>query len=556
MVSKVAVIALVAILAVPILLGYALNLEETTHNDYEISGDPLNVTKMLENDRYYESVKADQYTLNTSVSLFNGASEYHIVPIYQKTGTETSSFPFKTGYNQYWTPGTWTFSNKTLTYMAFNYSGNFGEHVEIDVYSGSTVTDIINRATYVYYDKNTDTINYSQFNSSYTSIVNGQLSGGNYTHIYTRLYGMNNVPVYWGVYDPNASPESYVDFSAGFRFLGGASSLLDLPDYTNSFIVTINLDSMLNANDRLGINGSISSNTARITKITTNGEVQYYIEDNSGNRTYLYYDPNRSDNTYQMYYQLSYVGEINGTHHYNIHTEFRYIGGWPTYIGEAPYYLKYELDADRGAAPGVMGVQRVYLTTGGTTGNNLSAIMRMDTANFTGFMYNSIHDNVYNPGEFRTNPATTITNIRHFGASLTFGGTTFIVKDGNITLGDHDFSVRKLVFDSKPVAGGYENRIDGVVISTTATPSTLTFGGHWKADVITDSMELKSYTSTDWTPGQFAWNGLDQNFLMIGLLAALGVFIALGIAYRKVKSALFALLVVCGGAAVLFFTMI
>ena len=65
MVSKAVVIALVAIVACPILLGYGLNLQPTTHTDYAPSNDPVDVTNFLLNSTYHGAAFADVYKLNT-----------------------------------------------------------------------------------------------------------------------------------------------------------------------------------------------------------------------------------------------------------------------------------------------------------------------------------------------------------------------------------------------------------------------------------------------------------------------------------------------------------
>ena len=62
-------------------------------------------------------------------------------------------------------------------------------------------------------------------------------------------------------------------------------------------------------------------------------------------------------------------------------------------------------------------------------------------------------------------------------------------------------------------------------------------------------------TKTQWNAGQFAWDGMDSNFLMVGLLTSLGVFIALGIYSRRSKSSVWPLMLVAGGAAFLFLIM-
>jgi hypothetical protein len=49
---------------------------------------------------------------------------------------------------------------------------------------------------------------------------------------------------------------------------------------------------------------------------------------------------------------------------------------------------------------------------------------------------------------------------------------------------------------------------------------------------------------------------MDDNFLIVGLITCLGVFIGLGIYARKTGKGVIPLLIVCGGAAALFICMI
>jgi len=69
-------------------------------------------------------------------------------------------------------------------------------------------------------------------------------------------------------------------------------------------------------------------------------------------------------------------------------------------------------------------------------------------------------------------------------------------------------------------------------------------------------MVLETYNSYKWIAGEFAWDGIDDNFLMVGLLTSLGVFIALGIYSRRSKASVWPLMLVAGGAAFLFLIMI
>ena len=259
------------------------------------------------------------------------------------------------------------------------------------------------------------------------------------------------------------------------------------------------------------------------------------------------------DNTYQLNYSIEYSHTTGGMLLFDTHIDFNYVGSWPTLIGESDYYLQYQFDRQFDTAnPLLRGITLIYITQD----NIYSPIIRMDKASFEGVMFRTIENVTYTPSNFKTNPSTTITGIFKYGSSLTFGGNTYTVTDGNITLGTRQVSISKAVFDSIPVANGYANRINGNVVSTTATPSTIGFNGIWSASVSTQSMESYTYIKTEWTPGQFGWNGIDQNFLMVGMLTAIGVFVGLGIYAKSHNMRIWPVLLVCGGAILLFFCMI
>jgi hypothetical protein len=186
-----------------------------------------------------------------------------------------------------------------------------------------------------------------------------------------------------------------------------------------------------------------------------------------------------------------------------------------------------------------------------------SHTFRVDAAEFKAFEYPIIEDMTYSPAAFKTNPSTTINDPVSYGPSFEFGGNTYNVKKGNITMGNHDIPVKGLVLSSVPnPEGGYDNKIGNTVISTTAAPSAITFNGKWSASITTTAQEEYEVTKTEWKAGSFAWDGMDQNFLMVGLLASLGAFIALGIYARRSRATIWPLLIVCGGAALLFFVML
>lgn len=445
-VSKVAIMALVGILAVPILLGYALNLEEVAETDYKLDGEAVNVTPLLQNDYSYTLTHADPYTINTNFQ--DGAGVYY-------------------------------------------------EDV------GSTVT----------------------------------------TH-----------------YVDNSIQTGWVNVAAGFHFYSNTyyDGQINLPLYTKSVIITINLDSVNADNIYFKLSGRQSADL-NFFKYTTDGVVTWLVLPTSGDPVQLYYDPERSDNTYQIYMSFKDLGD-NGNNQaiYDATFNLRYVGGWPSLIGAANYYQEYTITYESLTGT-VTGNDRIHIFTTTGTGDaaTRSNTIRIDDALFNAMEYPIIKDKEYKPADFKSNPSTKITDITRYGDSITFAGTTYTVgSDGNITLGTHKVSINGIVFDSVPVSIGYENRINGTVVNVSTDPATITFNGQWSASVSTTAQTATTYTKTEWIAGEFAWDGLDTNFLLVGLITALGMFIALGIYSRRSRTSMWPLMIVCGCAAALFFIMI
>ena len=93
-VPKVAVIALVAIIAVPILLGYGMNLSQVTVTDYEVSNDTVNVTPLLRTSSQvdtYAYTHGDSYTLNSKFGL--SADSFNVYPVFESIQNNYTASP-------------------------------------------------------------------------------------------------------------------------------------------------------------------------------------------------------------------------------------------------------------------------------------------------------------------------------------------------------------------------------------------------------------------------------------------------------------------------------
>lgn len=570
MVPKVAVVALVAIIAVPILMGYAFNLEEVQESDWKLSGEAVNVTSLLMNDVEYSTAHGDTYQLNTNTNMGGIKS----LPLYENR-TKTSSSLYSRLYPNVATEGV-DYDLTELDNWGFNiHNSSDSQYLRMKIYYVNANNNLVNwenvnNAINASYDDLSKTLNYSYIlTDGYSGVRTGTFTNDHIILRFEHVNGFipNNDGVMWGSpkSDDKSNFNGYVDFSAGFRVLKHAQTVnypyvwtqyppgsIIFPQNTKTAIVTIDLDSITFANHSI----LVGDPWFYLNKTTTNGVVSWQIVS--------YYDPSKiidlyynqsGGNTYQLYFYVDPNGEPTGTpgyYEYTRHIQFRYVGNWPDLIGEADYYLTYDysMKTTLGKYPGFSGI---------SFESHTSPIMRVDAAEYLAFQHNVIRDQTYDPAAFKTNPSTKISGVSSFGYSLEFGGNSYVIsKQGTISLSGRDIPVSGLTLSSVPNDNnGYDNKIGNTVISSTASPSTVKFVGAWDAVVTTQSLESYTLTKTEWKAGEFGWNGIDHNFLLCGLITCLGVFIGCGIYARKRGTGgLLPLLIVTGCAAVVFFIML
>lgn len=556
-VSKIAVMALVGILAVPILLGYAFNLSEVAVTEYKPdNNDSVNVTQLLQNGSAYSYVHADINQLNTNFYFTNFDDK--IYPYYNSITSIKTTVPL----------------NQTITTVA---AGSSIGAMTINNFSNGDIVSIHNPldenlALYIWsnswveqfnrgfikdfiYDPSTLIMTYSYYDNWVLHTSTYNVPSGDY-YISLNNFSSVGLDLLKTTVSPNMN--TYADLSAGFK-LKGLYNIVGMPNETKSVTFTIDLNTMVD--NRLiiaSVDNNGNSNTPAFEIDKRDGTIfDIFINNFSGEtvREVLPYDPNRTENVYQFTISKEYLGTVddNGITRYkwNNYTSADYIGGWPSIIGVANSYWHYEYQEIHN--------QSIDSFIGGVMINTqtITPKIRFDDAYYNGFAYPIIEDQTYNPSNFKTNPTTTISNVQKFGYSLEFGGNSYQVDStGNITLGTHKTSVNGLKLESVPVPVGYENKINGNVVSVTAQPSNIKFVGQWGASISTIGNSATTITKTEWIPGAFAWDGVDTNFLIVGLITCVGMFIGLGIYSRKTGKGLMPLLVVCGCASALFICLI
>lgn len=558
-VPKVAVIALVAIIAVPILLGYAMNIQEVNETEYKPAGESVNVTPLLQNDIEYTNINANIYQTNSSFrTSYQKTNTSPITPFYNTINTVSSSLPYRQFYSDNWAGGTISISSDYIVYDLLACYTDADGSLTGEFYDNGNLVLTVNDLKSYHYEKDTKTLYYRAVNTSSTFVFTNGLTSVDHT-----LTGFATVPVIYGYID--STDNHYIDISKGYYFNHYDSYMnptIQLPDKTSSFIMTINLDSITDANYTKLIQIYPDAGTVlvklQLTKSTINGEVSWQLATGNSlsNIVDLYYDPSINDNTYQLYVEMSKESVSALSERATVNYSLKYVGGWPSIIGVANPYLSYDFQISA-TAPKANNFYNGVANISFINSTGRTPTVRIDSALISGYEMQVISDNTYNPSSFKTNPATTISDITKYGRSIEFGGNTYTVTNGNITLGTHQIPVKGLTLDSIPNgSGGYDNRINGTVISSTADPSQIGFNGKWSASISTTAQSATTYTKTEWIAGSFAWDGMDKNFLIAGLMTSLGAFIALGIYSRRSGRSVLPLMLVCGGAALLFFIMI
>lgn len=569
-VSKVAVIALVAIVAVPIIMGYAFNLNETTITDYKKANDSVNVTELLQNGTAYTYAHADSARLNTFNTTYSGGLHQTTWPVYESFSSIKSSLYLDHSYVR--TAGSVPGSAGILTQYAYcgttfvdsaNSSGYLTFNLILDYGGTNTYVSIPHILAWVYIDAD-KTLYYQYYAAGYSQY-------GYYTdnNIYASGYSVTGTWTgsYLDSWVSKTNPmtgSNWVDISKGFHFEGTNNMQYSnkwsmiMPDNTRSILFTINLDSITAANYKTRFEAAATY--VELEKTTTGGNVSWRVWWDAVNYTDLYYDPARSDNTYQVSMEFTKVSEDSTNKYYNTHIEYMYVGGWPTAIGASNYYMKYIRDIPSQTSISTPDRNITRLQIDNTLYHeSRSPTIRLDDAYYRAFEYPVISNQECNPASFRNNPATTINDTTMYGDSISFGGNTYTVSGDKLNIGTHQVPIKGMVFSSEYNydIGGYDNKIGNTIISNTAVPSTITFNGNWSASITVQSMESYSYTKTEWEAGEFAWDGMDQNFLICGLITCLGAFIGCGIYAKKTRSGgIIPVMIVCGGAALMFFLML
>lgn len=583
MVSKIAVVAIVALVAIPVGLGYALNFENVETTTYTPII-PTNVTGYLNNSTSYEYTSLGPYNINTNnfsyINLDTSVAEptlslTDMYPIFNAASTANTSLKINTAYAN--PSDTFNGSSNTTFVQSFFDTWVPGtqqtQRYSMIIQYGDDRTQVtIPNVKFYQYDKYAS----PQATVLYYPTPGSALAIATYDNIYLH-YATPAVAA--GIYSwwQNGGG-SFIDLSQGFRFQGysGGSSAGGAfsPNTWNSpgdgaykVLTTFDLNTVLSTGICLvqRITGGTYANAVEICPRYSSGGTEIRAPYFAGQE--IIQDESFTSNVYQL---------VAYSDRYELH----YIKDWPTSFGETKYYRSWAVNyADLPARIGLLeppaaienralndgelieqlSFQVARIVPGVVSGPNpFIGKIRFDEAYVKTSPYPVMTDVDYDPTQLKpSNPSTKFDNILRVGDSITFGGYTYDMQDLNLHVGSRNIPLSKVTFRSIINSQGtYDNMINDNVVSTTAQPSHIVFNGLWRMDVISSEIRKDVSSENKFVPGAWAWKGLDVNFALVGLATCAAAFIGLGLYGKRSGAKVGTLMLVCAGGALVFMALL
>ena len=540
MVSKITVIALVLIVSCPILLGYAMAFEEH-EKDVWSEDQTRSVNGLLNNDTAWTWTMANTYSMNgLNVLMDYGGDRY--TPYYGKIAASPNT-SIEVGQVKY-------SANATVTVSADRSGTVFFDHpssahtLHVTYLSGGVIT------------------NYNQALTVSASFVGGSLYGYYQTPLGVNLrYQFDDVQSF--SFSDDITVQTYVSGSYADPAAGWTVNQLlylsytQLPFYwspydnfvTDMAVLTVDFGPSL-ASMTPGV--SLGASIVPVTNGSTSNhplDVSMYMFDGNplNGSSYMKFNGTSVPTSQTIGMSFTATGNVWQFIFTPEGVEAYYVGDWPQQIGRAQYYyyldIPYEYASD--SDPRVTEIYGLILEEGLT--------YRVDYVHSRSSSYAVATDVTWNPESLLQDDQSSyrITfGAGQIGKSITWGGTTYQITDGKITVGNTKYDVSGLELDSRYLDGTRTNYINGKQVSIGA--NELQLGGTWSAIVNLSELTHSTTTVTEWTPGKFAWNGVDQSFALMGLITCAAVFVGLGMYGARSGAKVGKLMIICGAAAFVF----
>ena len=181
---------------------------------------------------------------------------------------------------------------------------------------------------------------------------------------------------------------------------------------------------------------------------------------------------------------------------------------------------------------------------------------RVDNANIEQGTYPSTFDYSLNLQQIYpdTNIDIYLNSIGIYGDYINFGGAQLTVDNGSVSINGKTYRLLHAHLSAWNEGSHYSLRINGDEVATTSEPPTIFWGGEWSVTATAYKIEQVHEYVTVWHAGEF---GLDKTgFAVAGLLACGALLVVLGLSGQRSGGKMGVLLLICGGAAIVFLLII
>lgn len=195
----------------------------------------------------------------------------------------------------------------------------------------------------------------------------------------------------------------------------------------------------------------------------------------------------------------------------------------------------------------------LYYVTGSATDN---WSFRVDSAEILGGYFPSTRDYTLSPSELLPNQsyAVSFPSIGIYGDSITLiagdSTTTYPVVDGSVTIDGEDYRLVDATLSSTIGDGMYSISINGDEIMTASGPLSITLNGEWSLAANLYKVEPFTSKSLEWIPGEFVLD--EEGAALVGVITCVAVFVALAMVRPFSGGKMIMLAIVCGGGLIMF----
>ena len=547
MVSKISIIAIVLVVSVPILMGYAMAFEEVE----KVSWDETNtrsITGLLNNDVAWSYNYMNSYTINGQV-IKTGEVTVLMEPYYVQIGASpATSLPT---YRGTYSANDDMSLNNDLMLAGVQYVFYVTPDMTIHAYvNGGTTVDITG-ATLLYYYRPMEV---GAVREAWVVIDNGGVIS--YTHYNQFNPARIDADVEYIAYSQNPNyVNDYANPTYGWTINQKENTLAGVDHYwtvndLHSTLLTMSVDF-----------GPLMKNMVNGTSL----QLEYQLQASPGNPdpTVIVIDKTDDSNITMTIdgtpVPVALGSQLTDNNVWQLTMDLEkytwdYVRSMPGQFGRASAYFSMDSEYVNATPEYITGLSLPDAWVGAGQDFN-GPTYRAEVCYGRNSSYPVMTNINYDPAsqllmDSHASYSITLSDLGNVGESIGWGGNTYTINDGKITVNSISMKVSELTLESRYINGERVNIINGRQISTGS--NSLQLNGTWSAIISFSEEEYSTYTSTEWTPGKFAWNGVDQSFALMGLITCAAVFVGLGMYGARSGAKVGKLMIICGAAAFVF----